>query len=147
MQPDVFAHNIETVPRIYKIIRPQADYHRSLSVLETVKKEKKKIYLKSSIMVGMGEKRQEVLGVMRDLRTAGCDILTIGQYLQPNKSRWQIAKFIHPDEFKDYKQKALDMGFASVASAPFVRSSYISEATTYGSPKAACLLEKKVCLK
>jgi len=123
-QPDIFAHNIETVPRLHRKIRPQASYCKSLKILETVKKVKKKIYVKSGIMVGMGERKQEVFGVMRDLRIAGCDILTIGQYLRPNRSRWKIAEFVHPNEFEEYKQKALDMGFASVASGPFVRSSY-----------------------
>ena len=140
-QPDIFAHNIETVPRLYRKIRPQADYCKSLKILETAKKGKKKIYVKSGIMVGMGERKQEVIEVMRDLRIAGCDILTIGQYLQPNKSRWKIADFVHPDTFKDYKQKAYDLGFVSVASGPFVRSSYNSRYpfTVHRSPKKEIL--------
>lgn len=120
---DIFAHNIDTIPRLYRTIKPQSDYYRSLKVLEVARK-RKEIYVKSGIMVGMGERKRELLMVMQDLRRAGCDILTVGQYLRPNKRRREVAEFIHPNEFKDYKQKALDMGFDFVASGPFVRSSH-----------------------
>lgn len=120
---DIFAHNIDTIPRLYRAIKPQSDYCKSLKVLEIARK-RKEIHIKSGIMLGMGEKKREIEMVMQDLRGAGCDILTIGQYLRPNKRKKKIDEFIHPDEFKDYKQKALDMGFTFVASGPFVRSSH-----------------------
>ena len=101
-----------------------ADYKRSLEVLRVVKKADKGIYTKSGIMVGLGEKKREVLSLFKDLREVGCDFLTIGQYLNPSKNHHPVVDFINPEKFKEYKQEALERGFKFVASAPYVRSSY-----------------------
>lgn len=122
-RPDVFNHNIETIPRLYPEVRPQADYKRSLDVLRYVK-ENSDISTKSGIMVGMGEKTQEVLDVMTDLREAGCSMLTIGQYLAPSEKHYKMEKFVTPEEFAEYEQYGKKMGFRSVAAGAFVRSSY-----------------------
>ena len=124
---DVFNHNVETVPRLYPAIRPQADYARSLRVLEHAKSSAlagRRLYTKSGMMVGLGETNDEVLQVMRDLRAVGCDILTIGQYLAPSAEHAPIARFVRPSRFDAWKSQAERMGFVSVASGPFVRSSY-----------------------
>lgn len=123
-RPNVINHNIETVPRLYPYVRPQADYIRSLEVLASVKAIDGGIVTKSGLMVGLGESREEVLEVMADLRKAGCDLLTIGQYLQPSEKHHEIVRFVTPDEFDDYAGIGREMGFAGVASAPLVRSSY-----------------------
>ncbi|MCK5306336.1 MAG: lipoyl synthase [Candidatus Omnitrophica bacterium] len=122
--PDVINHNVETVPSLYSEVRPMADYKRSLEVLRVVKKADKGIYTKSGIMVGLGEKKREVLSLFKDLREVGCDFLTIGQYLNPSKNHHPVVDFINPEKFKEYKQEALERGFKFVASAPYVRSSY-----------------------
>ena len=121
--PEVFAHNLETVPRLYGEVRPQADYCRSLVVLRQAKLSGGGMLTKSALMLGLGETREEVLGVMRDLRGVGCDIFTLGQYLD-NPGRHPIVSFVSPDEFAEYERQALEMGFAAVASAPLVRSSF-----------------------
>ncbi len=126
-KPDIFNHNVETVPRLYSQLRPQAEYKRSLKVLEEIKKENGNIYTKSGLMLGLGEKEEEVLKVMKDLRESGCDILTLGQYLSPSKKHYPVYEFIHPDVFNLYKVEAEKMGFFSVSSGPFVRSSYYAE--------------------
>jgi lipoic acid synthetase len=124
-KPDVLNHNLETVPRLYKIVRPQANYRQSLEVLE---RSKKKGHLtKTGLMVGIGERPEEVLEVMKDVIATGCDILTIGQYLQPTKEHLPIDRYVHPDEFKMYKEVGLKMGFKHVESGPLVRSSYHAE--------------------
>jgi len=123
-RPDIFNHNIETVERLYPVVRPQADYRRSLALLRYVKDAAPHIHTKSGMMVGVGETRDDVLAACRDLREAGCDILTIGQYLRPSPWHLPIDRFVPPDEFDDYRREALAMGFLSVASGPFVRSSY-----------------------
>ena len=123
-RPDIFNHNIETVPRLYPAVRPQADYARSLAALRYVKGIGGGIRTKSGMMVGVGEERHEVLHACRDLRAAGCDILTIGQYLRPSPRHLAIDRFVTPEEFDDFRREALAMGFLSVASGPFVRSSY-----------------------
>lgn len=125
--PDIFNHNLDTVPRLYKEIRPKANYWRSLCSLELAKKENDKIYTKSGLMVGMGEHEFEVYHVMEDLRRVDCDCLTIGQYLRPSSQNFPIYQFIHPDQFKAYEAKAYEMGFKNVSSGPFVRSSYQAE--------------------
>ncbi|RMF94232.1 MAG: lipoyl synthase [Candidatus Schekmanbacteria bacterium] len=125
--PDVINHNIETVPRLYKDVRPQADYGVSLSIFAMVKRFSSSIYTKSGIMVGLGERKDEVISVMKDLRRAGCEMLTIGQYLTPTKESIPVAEYIHPDIFKYYEKKAKELGFIKVASAPFVRSSYMAD--------------------
>jgi lipoyl synthase len=122
--PDVFNHNIETVPELYSTVRPQADYGRSLFVLETAKKIDPKIITKSGIMLGLGEKEKDVYETFQDLLNVGCNILTIGQYLQPTKQHLPVTRFVPPEEFQKLKEKALKMGFDEVASGPFVRSSY-----------------------
>ncbi len=122
--PDVFNHNIETVPSLYPLARPQASYRRSLNVLRRAKKLRPDILTKSGIMLGLGERREEVEGVMRDLREVACDILTIGQYLSPSHEHLPVAEFIQPTEFDRYQRLGLEVGFGAVASGPFVRSSY-----------------------
>ncbi len=122
--PDIFNHNVETIPRLYKDVRPQANYKRSLEVLAYVKKSNAEIYTKSGIMVGLGETKDEVIAVMKDLRDVGCDILTIGQYLQPTKHHIEIAEFVTPEVFSEYEKIGYELGFLYVASGPFVRSSF-----------------------
>lgn len=124
--PDVLAHNVETVPRCYPVVRPQADYLRSLRVLESAKSKGKNLLTKSGLMLGLGETQSEVHAVMRDLRDCGCDILTLGQYLQPSKAHVDVARYITPEVFEEYRQQALSLQFGYVASAPLVRSSYHS---------------------
>lgn len=122
--PDVFNHNVETVPRLYAEVRPIAIYERSLSVLRRVKERHPGMPTKSGIMVGLGEQFDEVVSVMRDLREVGCDLLTIGQYLRPSRKHLSVTEFVHPDVFDRYAEEATVLGFRAVASAPFVRSSY-----------------------
>ncbi len=123
-RPDIYNHNIETISRLHKIVRPQAKYDRTMRVLEMVKEFDPTIYTKSGIMLGLGETREEVLEVLRDLRSVGVDAVTIGQYLRPTMKHLPVHSFIHPDEFKEYEQIGEELGFAFVASGPFIRSSY-----------------------
>ncbi|MCS6990814.1 MAG: lipoyl synthase [Chitinophagales bacterium] len=123
--PEVVSHNMETVPRLYRRVRPQAKYERSLGVLAHLKKGGMRT--KSGIMVGLGETRDEVLQVMDDLRNVGCDVLTIGQYLQPTRNHLEIMEWVHPEVFQLYEQEALQRGFLYVESGPLVRSSYHAE--------------------
>lgn len=129
VKPEVIGHNIETVRRLSLAIRPQADYDRSLKVLENLKQLEPSIFVKSSFMVGLGETDEEIVEVMKDLAHAGCDILTIGQYLAPTqlKRHLQVQRFVPPEKFEVYKQRGLKFGFKHVMSAPLVRSSYIAE--------------------
>lgn len=122
--PETLNHNIETVPRLYSDVRPEADYIRSLEVLSNAKKIDKNIKTKSGIMLGLGETKDEVLEVFKDLRLHGCDFLTLGQYLAPSKEHYPVKEYISPDDFKWYKEMALELGFIGVASNPLVRSSY-----------------------
>ena len=122
--PDVFNHNLETVPRLYPTIRPGARYFHSLKILSDAKKLAPAGFTKSGIMVGLGEERSEILQVMDDLRSADVDFLTIGQYLQPTPKHAAVKRFITPDEFEEYKQIGLGKGFLVVASSPLTRSSY-----------------------
>ncbi|MCU7842604.1 MAG: lipoyl synthase [Candidatus Thiodiazotropha sp. (ex Monitilora ramsayi)] len=122
--PDVFNHNLETVPRLYKQARPGADYQGSLDLLRDFKASQAEVPTKSGIMLGLGEKREEVIQVMRDLRTHGCEMLTLGQYLQPSREHLPVERFVTPEEFDELGRAAEDMGFTSVASGPMVRSSY-----------------------
>jgi len=122
--PDVFNHNLETVPRLYKAVRPGADYHASLALLKAFKQEQPMVPTKSGLMLGLGETLDEIIEVLQDLRAVGCDMLTIGQYLQPSRDHLPVARYAPPDEFKALEHKALSLGFSSVASAPMVRSSY-----------------------
>lgn len=123
-KPEIINHNIETVPRLYDTVRPEAIYSRSLELLTNVKKMDKSIFTKSGIMVGLGEETEEVIQVLKDLREAQCDYLTIGQYLAPSKNHYTVVEYIHPSVFKRYKEEALKLGFSFVASDPLVRSSY-----------------------
>lgn len=125
-EPLVVNHNLETVPRLYPKVRPQAKYERSLDLLRRCKKVNPDIYTKSGLMVGLGEEQTEVTRVMKDLREANCDILTLGQYLRPSPDHLQVKEFIPPPVFDYYKEKAYSLGFLYVASAPFVRSSYMA---------------------
>ncbi len=128
--PDVFNHNVETVPRLYASVRPQADYERSLRVLARAA-ERGTLPVKSGLMVGLGESYEEVVSVLRDLRDAGCSIVTIGQYLRPSPAHLPVAEFVRPEVFEELAAQAHGLGFAAVASGPFVRSSYrAAEAAT-----------------
>ncbi len=126
-EPDVFNHNVETVPSLYPEVRPEADYHVSLGILELAKRLKPRMLTKSGLMVGLGERRGKITAVMGDLRRAGCDILTIGQYLSPSREHLPVVEFVEPPEFDRYRDLGKQMGFSAVASGPFVRSSYHAE--------------------
>ena len=123
-KPDVFNHNIETVPSLYLKVRPGSRYFASLELLKSVKLMNKKIFTKSGIMLGMGEKRNEVLQVMDDLKSAEVDFITIGQYLQQSVRHHPLERYVHPDEYKELKSIAESKGFLIVASSPLTRSSY-----------------------
>ena len=122
--PDVLNHNIETVPRLYPRVRPQAIYRRSLDILKWANAFDPELPTKSGLMLGLGEKQIEVEQTLEDLRAAGCRILTLGQYLQPSKNHLPVERFISPEEFDEWRKKAVKIGFTEVASGPFVRSSY-----------------------
>ena len=126
-KPTIFNHNLETIKRLYSTIRPQADYERSLALLERVKTQAPKIITKTGIMVGLGESRDEVLQVMKDARNVGVDMMTIGQYLQATLKNYPVQEYIHPKIFEDYKEEGMKMGFLYIESAPLVRSSYYSK--------------------
>jgi len=123
-KPEILNHNVETVPRLYSEVRPQALYQRSLELLGRVKSIDSSVLTKSGVMVGLGEKEEEVLDVLKDLRSVGCDFLTIGQYLAPSTEHYPVVEYVAPETFEMYKEQALKMGFSFVASAPLVRSSY-----------------------
>jgi len=123
-KPDVYNHNLETVPRLYRPVRPGARYFASLRLLQRVKELDASLFTKSGLMVGLGETREEVLQVMDDLRTAEVDFLTIGQYLQPTPKHHPVDRFVTPDEFADLKRQGLGKGFLLVAASPLTRSSY-----------------------
>jgi lipoic acid synthetase len=122
--PDVLNHNIETIPRLYPEVRPQADYKRSLHLLKKAKEKATQTFTKSGFMLGLGETEKEVFSLLRDLSDVGCDFLTIGQYLQPRPDRLPVVRYIPPEEFEGYQKIGEEMGFKSVASGPFVRSSF-----------------------
>lgn len=123
-QPEVINHNIETVNRLYRLVRPKAVYKRSLELLRQVKIRDKNIISKSGIMVGLGEEEEEIIQAMKDLREVDGDILTIGQYLRPSPLHLRVQNYIHPDKFEEYQKIGISLGFKYVASAPLVRSSY-----------------------
>ena len=125
VHPEVVSHNMETVARLNRLVRPQAKYKRSLFVINRLKEGGMRT--KSGVMLGLGEKHEEILEVMRDLVDAGCDVLTLGQYLQPTKMHIDVAEFITPEKFAEYKTIRLEMGFKYVESGPLVRSSYHAE--------------------
>jgi len=122
--PDVFNHNIETVPSLYLKVRPGSRYFASVNLLKSVKEMNKTIFTKSGIMLGLGENKDEVLQVMDDLLTANVDFLTIGQYLQPSVKHYPLSRYLHPEEFEEFKSIALSKGFLIVSSTPLTRSSY-----------------------
>ena len=122
--PEIFNHNIETVRELSPRVRHKAEYERTLHVLRSAKESGKAIYVKSGLMVGLGETGEQVRETLRDLAAAGCDIITIGQYLQASRSKLRVKAFIHPDEFKAYEEYGLKLGVRHVYSGPFVRSSY-----------------------
>ena len=122
--PQVVNHNVETVPHLYPEVRPGADYGRSVELLYRVKRLNPGIVTKSGLMLGLGETSDEVIEVMKDLMEANCDLLTIGQYLQPSPKHHPVAKFVNPEEFSEYERIGTNLGFASVTSAPLVRSSF-----------------------
>ncbi len=126
-QPDVIGHNLETVARLYRRVRPQADYNLSLKILRWIKEINPSMLTKSGIMVGLGEDFEEVTRVMRDLRSVNCDILTIGQYLAPSKKHLPVSRFVIPEEFEEMKKTGMSWGFKVVTSAPLVRSSFMAE--------------------
>jgi lipoic acid synthetase len=123
-KPDVLNHNLETVPRLYPRVRPGADYGRSLTLLKRVGELDATIPTKSGLMLGLGEPPEELREVLDDLLRADCQILTLGQYLQPSKAHLPVERFVPPEEFDRWREVALEMGFVEVASGPFVRSSY-----------------------
>jgi len=123
-KPSVINHNIETVPRLYSQVRPLAGYRRSLDLLSSIKKIDPGMVTKSGLMLGLGEKREEVIEVMKELRKAGCNLITLGQYLAPSSQHHPVINYVTPKEFSGYIQPALEMGFSGIASAPLVRSSY-----------------------
>ncbi|MHC4510670.1 MAG: lipoyl synthase [Planctomycetota bacterium] len=125
--PFVFAHNVETVPSLYPRARAGGDYQRSLNLLRLARQKYRSARTKSSIMLGLGETDAEVEQVLRDLRSVGCDSLTIGQYLRPSKASLEVAGYVTPARFDAWKQKAVDLGFSWVISEPFARSSYLAE--------------------
>ncbi len=125
--PEVINHNVETVPRLYSTVRPGADYQRSLDLLESVGRRGKSPRTKSGMMLGLGEREEEIVRVMEDLHRVGCDMLTLGQYLAPSEGHLPVQTYVSPEKFNAYRIMAERMGFLAVASGPFVRSSYFAE--------------------
>ncbi len=127
--PDIFNHNMETVPRLYPCVRPQASYQGSLKLISTVEKANKNILTKSGFMLGLGEEKDEIEELMKDLRSAGCNMLTIGQYLRPCKENTPVVRYVPPAEFEELGKIGRKMGFSHVFSSPFARSSFHAEKT------------------
>jgi lipoic acid synthetase len=134
--PDVLNHNIETVPRLYPEVRPQADYRRSLDLIQRARKYDPALLTKSGLMFGLGEHPAEISRTLEDMFKAGCQMLTLGQYLQPSKDHLPVKRYIPPEEFEEWRRSALQMGFAEVASGPFVRSSYHAKELFQGNRSA-----------
>jgi lipoyl synthase len=135
--PDVFNHNVETVPRLYRRVRPQADYRQSLRVLEFARRTAP-VLTKSGLMVGLGETEQEVQELLRDLRGSGTDVVTIGQYLQPTRRNLPVVVYIGPRQFEAYREYGLSLGFQAVFSGPLVRSSYMADAVHEEAQRIQC---------
>ncbi|MBI2082893.1 MAG: lipoyl synthase [Deltaproteobacteria bacterium] len=131
-RPDIFNHNLETVERLTSQVRHKATYERSLAVLDYVQKRAPMMKTKSGIMLGLGEREEEVGQALRDLRDVGCELLTIGQYLRPTMKNLPVVEYVRPEIFERWREEALGMGFRNVASGPFVRSSYMAEALSDG---------------
>ncbi|MDH5389287.1 MAG: lipoyl synthase [Gammaproteobacteria bacterium] len=130
--PDVFNHNLETVPRLYKKCRPGADYQWSLNLLKQFKADHKSVPTKSGLMLGLGEEKEEVIAVMRDMRAHNVEMLTLGQYLQPSQHHLSVERYVTPEEFDELYKIAMDLGFKHVASGPMVRSSYHADLQAHG---------------
>ncbi|MCP3870993.1 MAG: lipoyl synthase [Gammaproteobacteria bacterium] len=130
--PDVFNHNMETIPRLYRQARPGADYNESLKLLKRFGERHPDVPIKSGLMLGLGETLPEIKAVMDDLRSNGCNMLTLGQYLQPSRDHLPVARFVHPDEFDQLRKRGESMGFSNVASGPMVRSSYHADLQAEG---------------
>ena len=130
--PDVFNHNLETVPRLYRQSRPGANYKWSLKLLQEYKKRRPDVLTKSGLMVGLGEKKEEIYDVLKDMREQDIDMLTIGQYLQPSRDHLPVDRYVHPDEFEEYNAMAQELGFAHAACGPLVRSSYHADKQAHG---------------
>jgi lipoic acid synthetase len=126
-KPDYYNHNVETVPRLYDFVRPGSRFERSLALLREVKKIDTTIVTKSGFMLGLGERREEVVEVMQRLLENGCEILTIGQYLQPKREKLDVVEYVHPSVFDEYRMIGEQLGFRAVFSGPFVRSSYMAD--------------------
>jgi lipoic acid synthetase len=122
--PAVLNHNVETVPRLYHEVRPKANYQQSIELLKQAKLANNRLFTKSGLMLGLGETQQEVIEVMTDLRQANCDLLTLGQYLQPSLKHHRVVRYVPPEEFEEYQNLGKEMGFISVFSGPLVRSSF-----------------------
>jgi len=136
-KPDYFNHNVETVPRLYDFVRPGARFERSAAVLATVKRLDSSIVTKSGLMLGLGERRDEVVDVMRRLLDSGCEILTIGQYLQPKREKLDVVEYIHPAVFDEYAALGESMGYRAVFAGPFVRSSYMADRVAHEAQTAS----------
>ena len=130
--PDVFNHNLETVPRLYRQARPGANYKWSLTLLKEYKARRPDVMTKSGLMVGLGETKEEIFAVLEDMRAYDIDMLTIGQYLQPSKEHLPVERYVHPDEFEEYRQRAEELGFKHAACGPLVRSSYHADQQAHG---------------
>jgi lipoic acid synthetase len=128
-KPEVISHNLETVISLYPLLRPESDFNKSLELLEKVKKIDDSLYTKSGFLVGLGESEDEVIELMKALREARCDIVTIGQYLQPSAAQFRISEFVSPAQFKKYREIGYQLGFRVVVSGPLVRSSYQAQET------------------
>lgn len=126
-KPDIINHNVETVPELYAAVRPMAVFQRSVELLRCVKEIKNNILTKSGFMVGLGEKEEQVIVLLKTLRNVNCDLITIGQYLQPSREHYDVVEYVHPDQFKKYEEIALNLGFKHVESGPLIRSSYHAE--------------------
>jgi len=134
--PQVFNHNLETVGRLYRRVRPQANYRQSLEVLAFARKYRPDVLTKSGLMAGLGETEEEVQEVLRDLRAAGTEVVTIGQYLQPTLRNMEVAEYVPPERYERWKEYGLAIGFRMVFAGPFVRSSYMAEMVSEGARKA-----------
>jgi lipoic acid synthetase len=135
--PHVFNHNMETVRRLYRAVRPQADYAQSLEVLGFARRQAPEALTKSGLMAGLGETEEEVDGLLEDLRGAGVEVVTIGQYLQPTRRNRAVAEYVPPERYERWRERGLKMGFRMVFAGPFVRSSYMAEAVS-GQARESC---------
>jgi lipoic acid synthetase len=136
--PHVFNHNMETVPRLYRKVRPQADYRQSLAVLAFARRYAPGVLTKSGFMVGLGETAGEVRELLRDLRTNGTDVATIGQYLQPTRRNLPVAEYVEPRQFDEYRDYGVSLGFRAVFSGPLVRSSYMADEVSEEARRSLC---------